>query len=141
MTDLASNQRKIHKDIQIYDYVHTGVRKDSLFKMLVKLMALNLSYVKLITGITLIAFFIILLIGIGYAEHTNSGEYLFQQGVSHIHKAEQSESPTIRIKYYQKAFYSFMDAAQQDNAPAQYMIGFLLSQGREMESAKIYQTA
>ena len=121
MTDLASNQRKIHKDIQIYDYVHTGVRKDSLFKMLVKL----------ITGITLIAFFIILLIGIGYAEHTNSGEYLFQQGVSHIQKAEQSESPTIRIKYYQKAFYSFMDAAQQDNAPAQYMIGFLLSQGRD----------
>ena len=121
MTDLASNQRKIHKNIQIYDYVHTGVRKDSLFKMLVKL----------ITGITLIAFFIILLIGIGYAEHTNSGEYLFQQGVSHIHKAEQSESPTIRKKYFQKAFDSFMDAAQQDNAPAQYMIGFWLSQGRD----------
>ena len=112
---------KTNQDVQIYDYVHTGVEKTSMFRTIINLTI----------GITVITFFVMLLIGIGYAEHTNSGEYLFQQGVSHIHKAEQSKSPTIQNKYYQKAFDSFMDAAQQDNAPAQYMIGFWLSQGRD----------
>ena len=121
MTDLASNKMKDHKDIQIFEYVHTGAEKTSVFR----------TVINLIISITAITFFIILLIGIGYAEHTNSGEYLFQQGVSHIQKAEQSESPTIRKKYFQQGFDSFMDAAKKDNAPAQYMIGFWLSQGRD----------
>lgn len=112
---------KTNQDVQIYDYVHTGVQKTSIFRTIINL----------IIGITVITFFVILLIGIAYAEHTNSGEYLFKQGVSHIRKAEQSESPTIRKKYFQKGFDSFMDAAQQDNAAAQYMIGYWLSEGHE----------
>ena len=112
---------KTNQDVQIYDYVHTGVEKVSIFRTIINF----------ILGIAVIASLITLITAVGYIEHTSSPEFIFQQGLSHIQKAEQSESPSIRMKYFQKGFDSFIDAAQQDNAAAQYMIGYWLSEGHE----------
>ncbi|MEE2923525.1 MAG: tetratricopeptide repeat protein [bacterium] len=110
---------KTNQDVQVYDYVHTGVEKVSIFRTIINF----------ILGIAIIASLIILITGVGYIEHTSSPEFLFQQGLSHIQKAEQSESPSVRQQYFQLGFDSFMKAAEQENAAAQYMVGYWLSEG------------
>ncbi len=62
--------KNTHK-VQIFDYVHTGAQKTSVFQIIINF----------VIGACAIVFLITLLLGIGYLVNTSSTEYLVQEGV------------------------------------------------------------
>tara|TARA_Y100000589_G_scaffold59842_3_gene50466 strand:- start:5694 stop:6482 length:789 start_codon:yes stop_codon:yes gene_type:complete len=115
--------KNTHK-VQIFDYVHTGAQKTSVFQIIINF----------VIGACAIVFLITLLLGIGYLVNTSSTEYLVQEGVSLLKKSEQLESPEIQKEYIQKAFEKFLKAAKKDNVIAQYFIGTALTSENEVNS-------